>query len=330
MEWLNYHHLRYFWLVAREGGLVQAAAVSGVAHQTVGSQIRLLEQSLGESLLVRRGRRLVLTPSGKTVLRYADEIFGAGRELQDALRGHPARGPRWFRVGVADAVPKLVTERLLRPARRLRPAVRIVCHEDRPENLFAQLVLHDLDVVLADAPVGGEVAVRAYNHLLGESPVGWFAGARLAHTLRSRWPQSLTGAPVVLPTANTTLRRSLDAWFDRVNVVPDIVAEIEDSALLQSFAAGAAAAFPASDAVAAAHAVSTAPHAAARTGHDTATGSAAPWRRRRQASSAMHTDIHAAVDPYSLRSTRRTSKAAAWKAAGMRPTAGTHRCTVRQ
>jgi len=252
MDWLNYHHLRYFWLVAREGGLVRAAAKSHVAHQTVGSQIRLLEQSLGEKLFAKQGRRLVLTESGRVVQRYAEEIFGVGADLQAALLGRPAGKPQAFRVGVADAMPKLVAEQLLRPARSLTPAVRIVCHEGQPENLFAQLALHALDVVLADAPVGGEVGVRAYNHLLGQSPVGLFAGARLAHTLRSRWPRSLTGAPMVLPTPNTALRRSLDAWFDRQNIIPAIVAEIDDSALLQAFASDGRVVFPASEAVAAA------------------------------------------------------------------------------
>lgn len=252
MDWLNYRHLHYFWLVAQEGGLVRAAAKSRVSHQTVGSQVRLLEQALGEKLFEKQGRRLVLTGTGRVVEGYADEIFGIGRDLQEALRGRAPGGAQLFRVGVADAMPKLVAEQLLRPARKLRPPVRIVCHEDRPENLFAQLALHALDVVLADAPVGGEVGVRAYNHLLGESPVGLFAGARLAHTLRRKWPQSLGGAPVVLPTSNTTLRRSLDAWFERRRIVPDLVAEIEDSALLQSFAADGSAVFPAPDAIAAA------------------------------------------------------------------------------
>ena len=234
MEWLNYHHLLYFWLVAREGGLAPAAARLRLAHQTVSGQIRALEQALGEKLFERRGRRLALTELGRVAYRYADEIFSLGAELQETLRGRPSGRPLRLVVGVADAVPKLVARGLLLPALSLPEPVRLVCREDKPERLFAALALHELDVVLSDAPVAPSTGLRAYSHLLGECTVSLFAGARSAARLRRGFPRSLDGAPFLLPTENTSLRRALEGWFEGQGVRPRPVAEFEDSALLKA------------------------------------------------------------------------------------------------
>ncbi|MFN0149321.1 MAG: transcriptional activator NhaR [bacterium] len=245
MEWLNYHHLLYFWVVAREGSIVRAAKVLHLSHPTISAQIRALEGSLGEPLFRRVGRRLVLTDVGRVVLRYADEIFATGRELLDTVRGRPSGRPMRLVVGVSNVLPKLVVRRLLEPIRGLDVPVRLVVRDDKPERLFADLSQHMLDVVLSDAPIGSASAVRAHSHLLGDCGVAFFAGRRVAARMRRRFPGSLDGAPVLLATEGSTLRRSIDTWFEKEGIRPVVVAEFDDSALLKSFAEGGWGAFPA-------------------------------------------------------------------------------------
>jgi LysR family transcriptional activator of nhaA len=235
MEWLNYHHLLYFWTVARLGSVSRATEELYLAQPTISAQIRALEESLGEKLFTRVGRNLTLTEVGRTVFRYADEIFSLGRELGDTLKGRSVVRPVRFVVGVTDAMPKLVAYRLLEPALRMADPIRLVCHEDKTERLLAELAVHGLDLVLADAPIGPTIKVRAFNHLLGECGVSVFAVSKRASAYRRRFPQSLDGAPFLLPTENTVLRRSLDQWFEAEKIRPLVVGEFEDSALLKVF-----------------------------------------------------------------------------------------------
>jgi len=235
MEWLNYHHLLYFWTIAREGSVSAAAAELRLAQPTLSGQLRLLEDSLGEKLFDRVGRRMVLTEVGREVYRYADEIFSLGRELMDVVRGRPTGRPVRLVVGVADVVPKLITYRLLAPALRLAEPVRIVCREDRSERLLAELAIHNLDLVLTDAPIGPGMSVRAFSHLLGECAVTVFGTAELAARYRRGFPKSCDGAPMLLPMESTAVRRSLDQWFEGQGIRPRVVSEFEDSALLKVF-----------------------------------------------------------------------------------------------
>jgi DNA-binding transcriptional LysR family regulator len=183
------------------------------------------------------------------VYRYADEIFGVGRELMEALRGRPVGRPAQLNVGVANAVQKLIVYRLLRPAMRGPEPVQIVCREDNAEQLVAQLATHAFDVVIADAPAPPHVRVKVFDHLLGESSMAFFAPPRLAARVKARFPASLASAPVLLPTMNTALRRSLDQWFERENIRPNVVGEFEDSALMSVFGQSASAVFPAPAAI---------------------------------------------------------------------------------
>jgi len=249
MEWLNYHHLRYFWVVAREGSVSRAAKQLRLAQPTVSEQIHALEEALGERLLVRAGRGVVLTEMGKTVYGFADAIFALGRDLQDTIKGRPTGRPSRLGVGIADAVPKLAAFRILEPVLAMDPPVRLVCVEDTPERLLDRLGAHELDVVLADTPIGPSHASRAYNHLLGECRVGIFGTPSLARAARRRFPESLAEQPFLLPTTDTALRRSLDAWLDERGIVPNVVAELEDSALIVEFGALGAGLFAAPDAI---------------------------------------------------------------------------------
>ena len=249
MEWLNYHHLLYFWVVACHGSVTRAAAELRLAQPTVSTQLRTLEAVLGEKLFARTGRRLVLTDVGRLVFRYADEIFGLGRELLETVKGRPTGQPMRLTVGIADAVPKLIAYRLLRPALTVAEPVRIICREVKPDRLFAELAIHELDLVLSDAPIGPTTKVRAFNHLLGECGVTFFGTPALARTCRRGFPRSLGGAPVLLPTDNTALRRSLDDWFENEGLRPRVVSEFEDSALLMAFGQAGMGLFPAPSAI---------------------------------------------------------------------------------
>jgi LysR family transcriptional activator of nhaA len=235
MAWLNYHHLLYFWTVAREGSVTKACAVLNLTQPAISAQIRTLERSLGEKLFEKRGRHLALTETGRMVYRYADEIFTIGRELQETLAGRPSGRPARLTVGVVQALPKLMAYRLLEPALRGPDPVHLVLHEDRLERLLGELALHTLDIVLSDTPIPASARVKAFSHPLGECGVTIFAASELADAHRRRFPASLDGAPFLLPTETTTLRQSLDQWFTRQGIKPTAVAEIEDSAVLKVF-----------------------------------------------------------------------------------------------
>jgi LysR family transcriptional activator of nhaA len=235
MEWLNYHHLLYFWTVAKEGSVAGATRQLRLAQPTISGQIRQLERQLDQKLFRRQGRSLVLTDVGRVVYRYADEIFGLGRELMDVLRSRPPGRPVRLTVGVADAVPKLIVERLLEPAFRLDDPLHLVCREGRADRLLAELALHTLDLVISDAPIPAQVGVKGFSHLLGECGVTVFAAPSLARKHRRGFPHSLDGAPMLLPTDDTVLRRSLDQWLGGRGIRPAAVAEFEDPALLKTF-----------------------------------------------------------------------------------------------
>lgn len=234
MTWLNYHHLLYFWTVARTGSIAAASQELHVSRPTISAQLKQLEASLGHELFRRRGRGLVLTDVGRTTFRYADEIFRVGRELQQALQGHPVGRRLRFTVGVAQMIPKLVAKRLLEPAFSAVDDLTLECRESDVQELLASLAVHELDVVISDAPATRETAVKVYNHLLGETGVTFFASEKWA-SLRDDFPRSLDGAPALLPSRGAQLRRQLEDWFQAQDVRPVIAGEFDDSALLTAF-----------------------------------------------------------------------------------------------
>jgi LysR family transcriptional activator of nhaA len=233
VEWLNYHHLLYFWTVARTGSIARASEELRLSQPTISNQLKTLESSLGVRLFERQGRRLALTDVGHTAMRYADEIFRTGRELQLALKGLPTGERVRLVAGVADVIPKLVAERLLAPALKVEK-LTLVCREGRVPQLLAALALHELDVVLSDAPATETVKVRAYSHRLGDCGVSFVAAPALAG-LRRRFPASLDQAPFLMPADGTSLRRNLERWLEERALRPAIVGEFDDSALLNAF-----------------------------------------------------------------------------------------------
>jgi LysR family transcriptional activator of nhaA len=235
MEWLNYHHLFYFWTVMREGSLTAASVRLSLAPSTVSAQLSRLEETLGGKLFRRAGRNLEPTDLGRLVFRYADEIFSLGREMLDTIRGRPVAGPLSLKAGVVDVLPKLIVRRLLEPALQLPERVKLVCLEDKEDALLAELAMHSLDVVLSDAPLRAGLSVKAYSHLLGECGITFFAVEKLAARLREKFPQSLHEAPMLLPMEMTALRGGLERWFATLGIRPAIAGEFDDSALLNVF-----------------------------------------------------------------------------------------------
>ncbi|MBV9033216.1 MAG: transcriptional activator NhaR [Acidobacteriaceae bacterium] len=250
MEWMNYHHLLYFWTVAKEGSIARACEQLRLAQPTISGQLRQFEESLNEKLFTRAGRGLALTEVGQIVYRYADEIFSVGRELQDVLKGRPRSGrPMRLLVGISDAVPNLIAYRILQPVLDMSESVQLICSESRPERLLADLSAHELDVVLSDSPLTAGTHVKAYNHLLGSCGISLFAAPDLAVRYKKNFPACLDGAPFLLPMEGSSLRRSLEQWFESQKIRPRLVGEFQDSALMKTFGQGGAGLFAAPDAI---------------------------------------------------------------------------------
>jgi LysR family transcriptional regulator, transcriptional activator of nhaA len=245
MKWLNYNHLHYFWVVAREGGVVRASEELLVSQPTISNQLKELEGSLGHRLFDRVGRGLRLTDAGRVAFNYANEIFSLGQEMLNALEHQPAGRVMRLAAGVVDVIPKPVARQLLSPATKLEQPVRLVCREDKSDRLLADLAARRIDLVLSDAPIGTAVQVEGYNHLLGESGVSFFADAGLAARYRPGFPKSLNGAPTLLPSDHTQVRRSLNAWFDAKRIHPVVAGEFDDSALMFWFGRTGHGVFPA-------------------------------------------------------------------------------------
>jgi LysR family transcriptional regulator, transcriptional activator of nhaA len=238
MEWLNFHHLRYFWMVARKGGVRKAAEELHVSQPSISAQLRLLEESLGQKLFKRSGRHLVLTETGQLILKYADEIFSVGRELISAVKQRPGKHPVRLNIGLTDAFPKLITQQILRAAFGFDHPIHIVCREGEIGSLLNQLQAHRLDIVLADEPAASSSTAKTFNHRLGDSGMTFCAVPTLAQKLRRNFPQSLNGAPALLPTTNMGMRAALETWFDTHDIHPRLVGEFEDTALMEVCSVG--------------------------------------------------------------------------------------------
>lgn len=241
---LNYQHLLYFWAVVRTGSLKRACEELALSAPTVSMQLRTLEERLGEKLLAKSGRALVPTEVGRLVFSYADEIFGLGQDLMEALEHRPTARPLHLVVGIDDVVPKEIAYRILKTTLALERPVRLSCREGTLERLVADLAIHEVHVVLSDAPITPSFNIRAYSHRVGTSEVIWMATPTLAKTLRRTFPRSLNSVPVLLPTDDTAIRRALDLWLARHDVRPIMIGEFEDYAMLREFARGGHGFFP--------------------------------------------------------------------------------------
>ena len=216
---VNYKHLRYFWAVAREGGVARASERLNLTPQTISGQLSLLEESLGVDLFTRVGRNLQLTETGRLALSYADEIFSLGGELEEAIRQLPKSRPQLFLVGVVDVMPKSIAHRILEPALQMQEPVRMICREASLDTLLAELAVHRLHLVLADRPIPPTVSTRGFSHKLGECAVSFFATETLEKQLKGDFPRCLDGAPLLLPSSGSQLRSSIDRWLHKLDSI---------------------------------------------------------------------------------------------------------------
>jgi len=239
MEWLNFHHLRYFWTVARRGSVRKAAEELRVSQPSISAQLGLLEEALGEKLFQRSGRNLVLSEMGQLVLSYADEIFSAGRELLSAVKQGPSSRALRLNVGMTDSLSKLIAFEILKPAFHFPNPVHVICRQAEIGPLVNRLQAHRLDIVLADEPASSSLKTRTFNHKLGRSGVTFCAVPAIANKLRRNFPRSLHQAPALLPSENMGMRGALEKWFDANDLRPRLVGEFEDSALMEVAASGA-------------------------------------------------------------------------------------------
>jgi len=232
VEFLNYHHLRYFWVVAREGSLRKAAEKMRVSPPTISAQLAALEGVLGEKLFRRSPRGLNLTETGQQAYSYAKEIFSLGEEFVQSIKQRPTARPLRVHIGIADTLPRLLSHQLVKPVFSLSQPIQAACLEGKTAELLAQLAVYRLDIVLANEPAPTSLHVKVFNHRLGECGVTFCAALALASRLRRGFPQSLHEAPVLLPTASP-LRRSLENWFHLRRVRPRLIAEYDDPTLMK-------------------------------------------------------------------------------------------------
>lgn len=245
MKWINYNHLYYFWVVAREGGVIRASEELRLSQPTISNQLKTLEASLGHPLFKRIGRGLVLTDSGKVAFNYANEIFPMAEEMLNALENQPTERSMSLAVGVLDVIPKTVARKLLSPAINLPQSMKLICREDKSDRLLADLAARRTDMVLSDAPIGTGIQLDGYNHLLIESGITFFGVNKLAQKYSRGFPKSLNGAPVLLPTNHTQVRRSINLWLDAKRIHPIVAGEFDDAALMFRFGQEGAGIFPA-------------------------------------------------------------------------------------
>jgi len=249
---LNYNHLLYFHTVTSEGSVAAAARVLNITPQTISGQIKLLEESLGQALFIKVGRGLVMSDTGQLVKEYSDEIFSLGTALRQRLRHEPDHPSQTLRVGILDSIPKLIAGKLLSDSvvGAQEYPVKLDCREGNLDSLLAELAVHRIDLILSDRPVPSGLHVKAFNHALGTSDIGFYSPPKWARKLKAGFPESLTGVPMLLPNASSALRRSLDHWFDDVEVEPEVVAEFDDSALMKTFGDMAIGVYPAPEVIA--------------------------------------------------------------------------------
>jgi len=233
---MNFKHLYYFWVAAKAGGIMRAGAQLHTTPQTLSGQIKLLESWLGRRLFRKSGRELELTEDGRIALGYADQIFGLGAELENALRqSKDSKRTLEFRVGIADSVAKSVAYRLLEPALSLPEPVRLIGSEGKFPDLLAQLALNRLDLVIADEPLSKRVSIKAFNHPLGTTAMSFFAAPKVKAQLIGEFPQCLNGAPMLIQGPASSVRQQLEGWLTRHQLYPRIVAEFDDGALMTAF-----------------------------------------------------------------------------------------------
>ncbi|MEM8844022.1 MAG: transcriptional activator NhaR [Pseudomonadota bacterium] len=249
MRHLNYNHLFYFWMVAREGSINKASDILHITPQTISGQIKSLEAVVGAPLFNRSGRGLILSETGHQIWPFVDEIFLLGEDLARKVKNSNYQAPAHLNVGLVNSIPKLIAFRILSRSLESNDDVKLITQEGTLDKLLADLALHKLDLVLSDRPHTPGINITAYNHLLGTSHIAFYSKKTIAKKYIKNFPESLNDAPMILPSQAIPLRRDLDDWFENKQISPSIIAEIDDSALLKAFGESGLGIFPATAAM---------------------------------------------------------------------------------
>lgn len=234
-EWLNYHHLRIFWMIARHRSITRAAEVLRVSQSTLSEQLAELEDALGQPLFDRRGRQLHLTDAGRLALEHAETIFSTGRELLGRFRQRGPASARVLRLGAVGPLSKNLQFDFIQPL-LADPATRVVVVSGALDQLARQLQEHTLDLVLSNIPLRADQATGVFNHLLGEVPVYLVGASAPPGRRRGPFPRFLAGQPLFLPSHQSHVRADFDHLLAAAGVEPDIRAEVDDMALLRLLA----------------------------------------------------------------------------------------------
>lgn len=236
MSQLNYKHLQYFYVVAKEGSIIKASRHLHLTPQTISGQISAFEKQIGTQLFERKGRRLHLSEMGRLIFDYSAEIFQLGDELKNVLKTQQPLTWQKFHVGITDVIPKILTCQLLQPVLTMAGPVKLICHEGDQNSLLADLALNKIDMIISDQPLAPGNTIKAYNHKLTDSSFTFFAPTALAEHCQDNFPDNLSGQPFLLQGQRSVIRQSLLSWFEQHHITPNIIAEFDDSAMLKSFA----------------------------------------------------------------------------------------------
>lgn len=234
MRDLNYNHLRYFWAVAHDGSLTRAAERMNLSQSALSVQIHKLEHQIGHPLFERVGKKLLLTEAGRIALDYADTVFKAGEELLSTLRGRPATSRHVLRVGALTTLSRNFQLEFLRPLVG-RADVELIVRSGNIRDLLAQLEAHTIDVVLANSAAPRDSRTSLRNHLLNEQPVSLVGHPRTGKR-RFRFPEDLRQEPLLLPSMDSDIRVAFDRLVEAAGVMPVILAEVDDMAMLRLLA----------------------------------------------------------------------------------------------
>jgi LysR family transcriptional activator of nhaA len=240
----NYRHLYYFWVVAKEGSMSRAAERLNIATQTISAQVHELEKSLGYLLFKPAGRGIILTDSGLVALEIADQIFSIGEKLPEAIRDAAKTPKTKIVVGISDSLPKFVARQLLEPVLKHKD-VQLIAHEGEFDKLLADLVLHRIDIILADRPAINNKNINVYSEELAKTSIAWYSPKQFLKIAKNNFPDCLSELPILLPTSHSIVRLLMDQWFNKLGITPNIIGEFQDSALLKTFAASGMGVFPA-------------------------------------------------------------------------------------
>ena len=233
-EWLNYHHLRNFWMIARHRSMTRAAEALNVSPSTLSEQLGELEAWLGQPLFDRRGRALHLTEAGRVALQHAETIFETGRELMTSFRRSTTGAQRVLRLGAVGPLSKNLQFDFIQPL-LAEARTKVVVVAGALDELTRQLQEHRLDLVLSNIPLRADQEHNVFNHLLGEVPVV-LVGVRPLKKARSRFPLFLRGQPLFLPSHQSHVRLDFDLLLAKAGIEPEVRAEVVDMALLRLLA----------------------------------------------------------------------------------------------